>query len=159
MKKNLNVLIFAVILVAGIFLTANVIFPNNNTPKNGSIKAITVYHSPTCGCCGNYVTYLKRKGYVVDSVQQSDMSIVKSEYKIPNSLESCHTSIIDGYVVEGHIPIEVVEKLLEGKPDIAGIALAGMPSGSPGMPGTKLAPFEVHKINSDGSDGGVFINF
>ena len=75
----------------------------------------------------------------------------KKEHEIPSELESCHTTIIGGYFVEGHIPLEAVEKLLKEKPDIKGIAMPGMPSGSPGMPGAKKGDFVVYKVNNDGS--------
>ena len=76
---------------------------------------------------------------------------VKEKYGIPYSMRSCHTTVIGDYFVEGHVPIEAVEKLMLEKPDIKGIALPGMPSGSPGMPGSKQGPFIVYAINKDGS--------
>jgi hypothetical protein len=72
-------------------------------------------------------------------------------------MESCHTVEIENYFVEGHVPIEAIQKLLNEKPDINGIALPGMPSGSPGMPGLKMEKFKIHQITLDGQDGGVFI--
>ena len=79
------------------------------------------------------------------------MSSVKANYEIPSQLESCHTAVIGDYFVEGHVPLEAVEKLLMEKPDVAGIAMPGMPSGSPGMPGTKRGDFIVYSVNNDGS--------
>ena len=80
-----------------------------------------------------------------------DANSFKEGHGIPSFLESCHTTIIGNYFVEGHIPLEAVEKLLEEQPDIAGIAMSGMPSGSPGMPGTKTEDFIIFSVNRDGT--------
>ena len=81
------------------------------------------------------------------------MGAIKERYGVPRNLESCHTEIIGGYFVEGHMPIEAIEKLLSERPDIRGIALPGMPSGSPGMPGPKTEPWTIYAVNKDGSVG------
>lgn len=130
-------------------------------PKSSGTETekITVFYSPTCGCCSAYIAYLKQEGYTVEGVQENDLSGVKAKYNIPQHLQSCHTSLVEGYVVEGHIPVGVIKKLLEKKPTIAGIALPGMPSGSPGMPGMKHAPFQIHAISLDGTDAGIFWEF
>lgn len=160
MKKNIGIIIFIIVIALGsLFIGKIFSSKTNNAPTNISAQKITVFQSPTCGCCGNYVAYLRKKGYEVESVKEPNMDSIKTKYNIPDSLVSCHTSVVGKYVVEGHVPVEVIEDLLGQKPNIAGIALAGMPSGSPGMPGTKFGPFEVHSINLDGSDGGIFENF
>lgn len=94
---------------------------------------MTVYKSKYCGCCGAWVDYMKKNGYQVKTVLLEDMTSVKKNFKVPYKLSSCHTAIIDGYVVEGHVPADVVAKMLKEKPDIIGIASPGMPVGSPGM--------------------------
>jgi hypothetical protein len=111
----------------------------------------TVYKSPTCGCCGGYVEELKRQGATVDVkvVSDTELAKIKVEQGVSSELYSCHTSIIDGYVVEGHVPIEAVAKLRTERPDIKGIALPGMPSGTPGMPGPKFAPYDVRTIDGN----------
>lgn len=111
----------------------------------------TVYKSPTCGCCGGYVEELKRQGATVDVkvVSDTELANIKAEQGVSSELYSCHTSIIDGYVVEGHVPIEAVVKLRTEKPDIKGIALPGMPSGTPGMPGPKFAPYNVQTLDGN----------
>lgn len=118
---------------------------------------ITVYKSPTCGCCGEYVTYLKQQGAEVEVIVTEKVGEIKSKYKVPQMLESCHTSIVGGYVVEGHVPAEAIKKLLDEKPAIAGITLPEMPAGSPGMGGTKVERFKVNIITKEGADGGLFI--
>jgi hypothetical protein len=111
----------------------------------------TVYKSATCGCCGGYVEELKRRGAIVDVkvVSETELANIKIERGIASELQSCHTSIIDGYVVEGHVPIEALTKLRTEKPDIKGIALPGMPSGTPGMPGPKFAPYDVRTLDGN----------
>ncbi len=112
----------------------------------GGTKA-TVYKSPECACCGNYVGYLRNNGFDVRIEEVADMTPVKRRFGIPPDLASCHTMAIGGYVVEGHVPIEAIDLVLSGKPDIRGIALPGMPEGSPGMPGPKSRPFVIHTIS------------
>ena len=114
-------------------------------------EAPVIYKSSTCGCCGLYGDYFGRKGnsgVEIKSIQ--DLEIIKNQYGIPPAMESCHTTIIGDYFVEGHVPLEAIEKLLEEQPDVKGIAMPGMPSGSPGMPGSK-EPFKIYKVNHDGS--------
>ena len=114
-------------------------------------KKVVVYKSPTCGCCVKYVSYLEDHGYDVEVNIIKDMNSIKSKYGIPENMESCHTMLIDDYVVEGHIPLEAVDKLLQDRPDISGIALPDMPAGSPGMPGTKIEPFKIYSLNITGT--------
>lgn len=110
-----------------------------------------MYKSPTCGCCDSYADVLASRGVKVD-VEADDEAVAqaKRQYGVPSAAVSCHTIVMEGYVVEGHVPLEAIEALLDERPDIAGIALPGMPPGSPGMPGTKQAPFEVLQFG-DGS--------
>ncbi len=111
-----------------------------------------VYKSLSCGCCGIYGDYFKRQGNSNTKIINSqDMDSIRSRYSVPTGLQSCHTTIIGDYFVEGHIPLEAVEKLLEEKPNIAGIAMPGMPTGSPGMPGRKSGEFVIYGVEHDGS--------
>ena len=93
---------------------------------------------------------MAKQGFEVQITNVEDMSPIKSSYRIPSSMESCHTTVIGDYVIEGHMPIEAIEKLLTEKPAIAGIALPGMPYGSPGMPGSKQGPFVIYALDQDG---------
>ena len=92
---------------------------------------------------------MDKKGFNVEVTQTDDLTPIKNRYNIPSSMESCHTTVIGDYFVEGHVPVEAIEKLLAEKPDIAGIGMPGMPSGSPGMPGAKQGPFVVYAIYKD----------
>lgn len=111
----------------------------------------TVYKDPGCGCCNEYVTYLQQQGFEVTAVNTSDLSSVKRQHGVPAGLEGCHTVLVGGYVVEGHVPADVVSRLLAEKPDIKGISLPGMPMGSPGMAGPKSAPFVIYGFSESGS--------
>jgi len=118
----------------------------NAAPK----ETITLYKSYTCGCCNGWKDHMISNGYKVKVVnmQDEDMPGIKRKYGIPSSIKSCHTAIIGDYVVEGHIPSKVVDKLLTEKPAIDGIGMAGMPSGSPGMPGSKNEPWKIYSFNN-----------
>jgi hypothetical protein len=109
------------------------------------IKA-TVYTSPQCKCCGIYAKYLRENDFEVTIQNIPDVIPVKKYHRIDDRLWSCHTSVIDGYLIEGHVPIEALDRLLAEKPAIRGIGLPGMPVGSPGMPGRKSQPFEIMTI-------------
>jgi len=96
---------------------------------------ITVWKSPTCGCCGGWVDYMRGKGYQVSVNLVADPDPIKAKLGVPEALYSCHTAKIDEYLVEGHVPEGAVAKLLAERPNLKGIALPGMPQGSPGMDG------------------------
>ncbi len=110
------------------------------------VRAVTLYKSPSCGCCKGYVAHLRRAGFRVQAVDLEDLSPTKRMLGIPPELESCHTAAIDGYIVEGHVPIADIEHLLAERPDIPGIALPGMPAGAPGMPGAKPDQLTLYTI-------------
>lgn len=94
---------------------------------------LTMYHSPTCGCCVNWAKYLEDHGAEVISEETMNVYGTKEEHGVPNELGSCHTAVVDGYVVEGHVPAEDIQRLLKERPDVTGIAVPGMPPNSPGM--------------------------
>lgn len=110
------------------------------------LKSVRVFKSPMCGCCGQYVEYLKENGLKVAVVNTLDTRSIHAKYAVPDQLQSCHTALVNGYVVEGHVPIGAIKKLVNEGRKIKGISLPGMPAGSPGMgqvtPGT-LAVFEI----------------
>lgn len=110
-----------------------------------------VYRSPTCGCCKSYEDYLRRHGYTVESRVTDDMDAVKSERGIPEGAASCHTTSLDGYTIEGHVPMEAIATLLEQRPAVDAIAVPGMPSNSPGMGEPDGRPLQVMSV----TDGAV----
>lgn len=110
---------------------------------------VKMYKDPQCGCCESYADYLSQHGFKVKVVNTSDMDVMKLRYGVPDFLQSCHTMTVGGYVVEGHVPLAAIDRLLTEKPDIAGIAFPGMPQGAPGMSGVKEEPFSVFTISNE----------
>jgi len=114
-----------------------------------------VYKSPTCGCCKGHADAMKEAGIEVEIVEmeQTELSLFKEENSIPTDMQSCHTTILSRgdkkYVVEGHVPIEGMNKLITEQPDILGIVLPGMPSGTPGMPGPKMGLYDVMTLEDE----------
>lgn len=111
--------------------------------------AATLYKNPSCRCCDDYAAYLRQYDYEVKVTETPNLEQIKAEHAIPAHLRSCHTMLVDGYVVEGHVPVEVINKLLRERPEIRGVSLAGMPPGSPGMTGKKQEPFVIYAITDD----------
>lgn len=112
--------------------------------------AIKVYKTPQCGCCRAWVDHLAENGFQVEAVDMDDLSAVKQQYGVAPALEACHTAVVDGYVVEGHVPADVIKKLLQERPKVAGIAVPGMPAGSPGMEGAMKQPYDVFTFDKAG---------
>ncbi len=111
---------------------------------------IVVYKSPTCGCCGKWVEHMEKAGFSVDVENMRDVAPIKRELGIPGRMQSCHTAKVGDYFVEGHVPADLVKRLLADKPDIKGLAVPGMPMGSPGMEGPRKDPYDVIAIGKDG---------
>ena len=112
-------------------------------------KQATFYKSPDCTCCAGHAAYLKRNGIQVNIIETQDITSVKKANGVRPELQSCHTVVLDGYVIEGHMPIGAIRKLLSERPAIKGIALPGMPFGSPGMGGMKERPFVIYEISDE----------
>lgn len=108
-----------------------------------SAKAITVHKDPSCGCCGGWVEHVRRAGYAVSVIDTSDLETVKRRLWIPSDLWACHTAVLGEYVIEGHVPAHAVDRLLAERPAVAGIAVPGMPVGSPGMEGEPMDIYDV----------------
>ena len=108
--------------------------------------AATLYKDPQCSCCETYADYLRENGFEVTVKPTRDLPLMKQQYGVPSDLEGCHTTMADGYVVEGHVPIGAMLRMLTERPDIKGISLPGMPAGSPGMSGEKTAPFTIFEF-------------
>ena len=112
-------------------------------------KQATLYKNPQCGCCEEYVKYLRENGFDVKVVTTHDLPLIKKEHGVPADLEGCHTTLVDNYVVEGHVPVKTLNRLLTERPAIKGISLPGMPMGSPGMTGRKMEPFTMFEISGE----------
>src|SRR5215510_15273707 len=99
--------------------------------------SIAMYKNPQCSCCDEYAKYLRQNGFTVTVTPTHNMSLISRQHGVPEKLAGCHTMLIGGYVVEGHVPVSAINKLLREHPNIRGISLPGMPEGSPGMTGKK----------------------
>ena len=120
-----------------------------------TIKA-TLYKNPQCSCCENYAAYLRKNGFEVDVKPTNNLAEISLKAGVPETFQGCHTMFVNGYVVDGLVPINTVRKLLSEKPAIAGITLPGMPLGSPGMGGSKEGPFTIYAITKDGAVPSVY---
>ena len=94
---------------------------------------ITVYRSPSCSCCGKWIAHLKQNNFVIKEIMSEDLNAIKKQHGVSDDMASCHTALVDGYVVEGHVPADDIKTMLKTKPAIVGIAVPQMPSGTPGM--------------------------
>jgi len=111
---------------------------------------ITVYKTPTCGCCGKWVEHMEANGFKVTVVNMADTSAERAKQGVPARLGSCHTAVTGGYAIEGHVPAADVKRLLHDKPALAGLAAPGMPAGSPGMDVPNSPPFDVIAFDKQG---------
>ena len=110
-----------------------------------------VYKSPACGCCSKWVEHLEEHDFEVTTIESSDMNAVKKRLGVPKGLASCHTAVVNGtYVIEGHVPAEDIRRLFESGSDAQGLAVPGMPGGSPGMESAPATPYEVILFDADG---------
>lgn len=121
------------------------------TSGENEAAEITVYKSPECGCCSSWAGHLRNAGYSVEVKAVDDMEVIKETLGVPESMQSCHTAKVGGYVVEGHVPAEDIEWLLSERPDVKGLAVPGMPMGSLGMEGGEAERYNVMLLKSDGS--------
>jgi len=111
--------------------------------QNANASSILVYKSPSCGCCSKWVNHLRDNGFTVTTEDVADLTQIKLSHGVTRQIAACHTAIIDGYVIEGHVPADVIRRLLRERPQIAGLAVPGMPMGSPGMEGPYREPYNV----------------
>ncbi len=118
-----------------------------------ALPVVEVFRSPSCGCCGVWVDHLKAAGFDVRVTMVDDTSVPRRKHGLPDKFGSCHTAVVAGYVVEGHVPASDIKKLLAMKPAAIGIAVPGMPVGSPGMEvGSRRDPFQVLLVDKQGRE-------
>jgi len=108
-----------------------------------------MYVNPQCGCCLGHANYLRQHGFNISVKETADMSLIRRQHGVSERFEGCHIMLIQGYVVEGHVPASAIKKLLAERPRIKGISLPGMPDGSPGMTGVKAEPFKILEISDE----------
>jgi len=136
--------------VLGLVLTAALTASWVRPPAEARVEPVVLYQAPGCGCCGAYSEYLRGRGYSVRVVRTPELSAVKRRLGVPQALWSCHTAVVGRYFVEGHVPVEALARLLRRAPDWRGVALPGMPAGSPGMDGPRRGPLVVYGVTADG---------
>ena len=115
------------------------------------LPSVTVYKSPTCQCCAKWITHLEENGFSVKTSDMANMQQIKSRFNVPRELSSCHTAVVGGYVVEGHVPANDIKQMLVNQPQVAGLTVPGMPVGSPGMEqGSRQDPYNVLTFTKEG---------
>ena len=114
------------------------------------LPKMTVWKSPWCGCCGNWIDHMRAAGFEVEVEDVEDLGMVKRMASVPDELQSCHTARVGEYTVEGHVPASDIIRLLEERPDALGLVVPGMPSGSPGMENGEHDPYDVLMLRQDG---------
>ncbi|MEH2244387.1 DUF411 domain-containing protein [Nostoc sp.] len=125
---------------------------NKQTPFKSTVLNATVYHSPDCNCCGGWIDHLKAEGFQITDFRTPDIETVKQKYNVPDNLSSCHTAIVNGYVIEGHVPADDIKRLLQEKPNVVGLSVPQMPVGTPGMEiGNRKDPFSVFSFDRNNS--------
>ena len=147
-KNNFSRSVILVVLSISFFLIFS--FVTNKQDALAVTKAnkynVEVFKTPSCGCCYGYVLFLEEEKFKVKQTDMRSLQTIKKKYNIPLEMQSCHTTILGKYFIEGHVPIEAINKLLKEQPDIDGIALPGMPIGTPGMPGEKEEPYIIYQL-------------
>ena len=132
--KKIKTLIISIIIISFFCLSVS------------ANQSVEVFKTPSCGCCDGYVLFLEEENFKVKQTDMRSLHSIKKRYNIPLEMQSCHTTILGKYFIEGHVPLEAINKLLKEQPDIDGIALPGMPIGTPGMPGEKEEPFVIYQL-------------
>ena len=138
---------FAVAVCAAALSVATAAAPSVTPVKK---PTITVYKDPNCGCCKNWIEHLRKHGFTVDAKDTPDMNTIKATLGVPGALTSCHTAVVEGYLIEGHVPASDIDRLLASKPKVKGLAVPGMPMGSPGMEGGAKQHYQVLTFDKAG---------
>tara|TARA_Y100000768_G_C23828306_1_gene610036 strand:+ start:11 stop:493 length:483 start_codon:yes stop_codon:yes gene_type:complete len=146
--KKLTNFIILLILSASLFFAFNFVADKQKVlaSTNKDKMNVEVFKTPSCGCCYGYVLFLEKEKFNVKQTDMRSLHSIKKKYNIPLEMQSCHTTIIGKYFIEGHVPLQAVNKLLKDQPEIDGIALPGMPIGTPGMPGEKEEPYVIYQL-------------
>ena len=121
-----------------------------SSPSQQSSPLVTVFKTPTCGCCSKWVEHLKANGFTVKVQEVNDTSAYEKQYRVPRSMVSCHTAVVNGYTIEGHVPAAEIKRLLNERPKAIGLAVPGMPVGSPGMEAARSEAYSVFVFDESG---------
>jgi hypothetical protein len=149
MKKDFVRTMALTVAFASLALTTAAVrtYPSDAPAKK---PVITVYKDSSCGCCKNWIAHLIKHGYRVDAKDSPDMTEIKRTLGVPTGLTACHTAMVNGYLIEGHVPAADIDRLLAQKPKVAGLAVPGMPAGSPGMEGASAQRYQVLTFDKSG---------
>ncbi len=139
------------LLIAAIPAFSAIVLPRGSRAAE-VLPKMTVHRDPACGCCGGWIAHVKEAGFLVDEIQSDNVAPLKTKLGVPLELSSCHTAEIGGYAIEGHVPAEAIKRLLAERPQAKGLAVGGMPTGSPGMevPGSPPDTYDVILFSTDG---------
>ena len=137
---------FTVVLFSAFYIFNFVTDKKNALADINNKQIVEVFKTPSCGCCNGYVLFLEKEKFNVKQTDMRSLHTIKQKYNIPVEMQSCHTTIMGKYFIEGHVPFEAIDKLFKEQPDIDGIALPGMPIGTPGMPGDKDEPYVIYQL-------------
>ncbi len=137
-------------LAPGLLMGVTVLGGRPLHAAEANLPPVAVYKSPSCGCCGLWSDYIRAHGFRVQVIEMDDLDPIKRQVGVPGDLESCHTAFVGGYVVEGHVPAPAIMRLLKERPEVIGIAVSGMPAGSPGMPAQHPEPYQAITFAADG---------
>ena len=143
MFRFISFIVFALV-------TASIGGLNATSATAGDGPVITVYKGRFCGCCSAWVEHLKTNGFDARVQEVSDVTPYQEKYGVPEALTSCHTAVVGSYAIEGHVPAADIKRLLRERPKAKGIAVPGMPMGSPGMPGPRKDPYEALLFDASG---------
>lgn len=140
-------------MIAGwVAIVAVVLLTITSAEAASALPEITVYRDPSCSCCEGWMEHLEAHGVQTNSVPTPDVDTLKQQYGVPDGLTSCHTAIVDGYIIEGHVPVEEIKRLLAEQPTVRGITVPGMPVGTPGMEsGDERESFTVFSFDNQGN--------
>ncbi|WP_206688587.1 DUF411 domain-containing protein [Cyanobacterium stanieri] len=137
--------------VSAIALSLSLLTINPSAKSEPLNHTISVFRDPNCGCCQSWIKHLQKEGFTVRDFVSNNMGNIKQQYNVPEQLISCHTATVNGYTIEGHVPAEQIKKILQNKPNIAGLGVPGMPIGSPGMEsGDYVQPYAVFSFTNTG---------
>jgi hypothetical protein len=121
-----------------------------SSPSQSSGPLVTVFKTPTCGCCGKWVEHLKANGFTVKVQEVNDTSAYERQHRVPGTMVSCHPAVVNGYTIEGHVPAPDIKRLLNERPKVVGLAVPGMPVGSPGLEAAHSEAFSVFVFDEGG---------
>src|SRR6185369_2904554 len=139
MTRRYNLTVIAMLLL---FATSS------QSQPSGTL--VSVFKTPTCSCCAKWIEHLKTNGYTVKVKEVDTTAPYRKQYRVPQGMESCHTAIVNGYTIEGHVPAADIKRLLKERPKLVGLAVPGMPMGSPGMEGARSDAYSVFGFDESG---------